>query len=218
MIYSNERKLTLSGWLKENSFKEYDCPLKLQKYLLFYELFSKVEGEESDFSSLRGYKRGPVFSKVWGDYTKERCSFDSAAAESFKRNKQSINISRARKCAFIVGTLTEKELSELTHKLNLWSSKKDRIMNNEYQVSLDESDFNSNDSSIISLLGSMYPDLLVENSYVLGINDNYFVIDKQDALCLTEQNMDTLAVLSEKEELQNPVFVSVDSNGGLLID
>ena len=69
MIYSNERKLYLSGWLKNNDNTSYETPLKLQKFLLFYEAFTKVSGETPDFSHLRGYKKGPVFSNVWGDYT-----------------------------------------------------------------------------------------------------------------------------------------------------
>ncbi len=48
------------------------------KFLLFYEAFAKTFGEQPDFSHLRGYKKGPVFSNVWGDYTKERASFDVA--------------------------------------------------------------------------------------------------------------------------------------------
>ena len=43
---------------------------------MFYENFAKTFGEQPDFSHLRGYKKGPVFSNVWGDYTKERASFD----------------------------------------------------------------------------------------------------------------------------------------------
>ncbi len=68
MIYSNDRKRCLSGWLHQNSTIAYNTALKLQKFLLFYECFSKVSGEKADFGHLRGYKRGPVFSQVWGDY------------------------------------------------------------------------------------------------------------------------------------------------------
>ena len=82
MINSNTRKLTLSGWLRKNNPREYDSPLKLQKFLLFYELLSKTAGEQADFDHLRGYKRGPVFSNVWGDYTKERISFNEAVEKA----------------------------------------------------------------------------------------------------------------------------------------
>lgn len=42
MIYSNERKLLLSGWLQENNKESYNTPLKLQKSLLLYEAFAKT--------------------------------------------------------------------------------------------------------------------------------------------------------------------------------
>ena len=109
MIYSNNRKLCLSGWLKHNNVKEYDTPLKLQKFLLLYEAFSKVAGEEVDFSHLKGYKKGPVFSHVWGDYTKERIAFDHAAEECYEYKKESIDELRARKCAFIENDFNEED-------------------------------------------------------------------------------------------------------------
>lgn len=68
MIYSNERKRCLCGWLHQNSRKAYDTALKLQKFLHFYECFSKVFGEKADFGHLRGYKRGSVFVR-FGEIT-----------------------------------------------------------------------------------------------------------------------------------------------------
>ena len=38
MIYSSKRKLSLSGWLKENDNVSYNTSLKLQKFLFFYEV------------------------------------------------------------------------------------------------------------------------------------------------------------------------------------
>lgn len=218
MIFSNNRKLCLSGWLRQNSKKEYDTALKLQKFLLFYECFSKASGEVPDFGHLRGYKRGPVFSQVWGDYTKERAAFDRAADESYRSGNVPIDEARARKCAFIVGVLSESELSELTHAMNLWKSKEARILSGEYQVDLNESDFNDNDLKIISSLGRMYPDALIEDSSVVEIDNQYFVFHKNDIPRLTEQHFDTLSILAEKRELLNPVYVEIDEGGRLAID
>lgn len=218
MIYSNERKLCLSGWFKENSEKSYSKSLKLQKFLLLYEAFAKTSGEKPDFSHLRGYKKGPVFSNVWGDYTKERTAFDVAAMKTYKAKKDSINETRAKKCGFIVETMTEEELSELTHRMNLWNSKKARIMSGEYNVDLDEKDFNEDDKKMIRLLDSMYPIEMIENSIVVDLDKNYFVFSKEDSVKLTEEHFDTLMMLSERESLHNPVYVDIDSEGRLLID
>ncbi len=218
MIYSNERKLCLSGWFKENSEKSYSKSLKLQKFLLIYEAFAKTSGEKPDFSHLRGYKKGPVFSNVWGDYTKERTAFDTAAMKTYEAKKDSVNETRAKKCGFIVETMTEEELSELTHKMNLWNSKKARIMSGEYNVNLDEKDFNEDDKKMIQLLDSMYPIEMIENSIVVDLDKNYFVFSKEDSVKLTEEHFDTLMLLSERETLHNPVYVDIDSEGRLLID
>lgn len=218
MIYSNERKLCLSGWFKENSEKSYSKSLKLQKFLLLYEAFAKTSGEKPDYSHLRGYKKGPVFSNVWEDYTKERTAFDTAAMKTYEAKKDSVNETRAKKCGFIVETMTEEELSELTHKMNLWNSKKARIMSGEYNVNLDEKDFNEDDKKMIQLLDSMYPIEMIENSIVVDLDKNYFVFSKEDSVKLTEEHFDTLMLLSERETLHNPVYVDIDSEGRLLID
>lgn len=218
MIYSNERKLCLSGWLKQHHEREYNNPLKLQKYLLLYEAFSKVAGEDPDFTHLRGYKRGPVFSNVWGDYTKERASFDVAAELSYKNKKAFMDEARAQKSGFMTATLSERELSELTHKMNLWKSKEDRIMSGERQVPLSEKDFNAEDVRLITLLDLMYPITMVESSDVISINNVYFVFDKRNIPKLTEEHFDTLSVLTDEEELHNPVYVDIDEEGRLIID
>ena len=218
MIYSNERKLCLSGWFKENSEKSYSKSLKLQKFLLLYEAFAKTSGEKTDFSHLRGYKKGPVFSNVWGEYIKERTAFDTAAMKTYEAKKDSVNETRAKKCGFIVETMTEEELSELTHKMNLWNSKKARIMSGEYNVNLDEKDFNEDDKKMIQLLDSMYPIEMIENSIVVDLDKNYFVFSKEDSVKLTEEHFDTLMLLSERETLHNPVYADIDSEGRLLID
>lgn len=218
MIYSNERKLCLSGWLKENNNVSYETPLKLQKFLLLYEAFAKVSGETPDFSHLKGYKKGPVFSNVWGDYTKERSNFNLAAQNAYATNSAVIDTARAKKCAFIVSTLTEKELSDLTHQMNLWKCKEERIMNGEYQVDLFEKDFNYDDEKFIRTIDSMYPSQLVENSKVVCLDKNYFVFTKTDAQHLTEEHFDILLALAENEELHNPVFVDIDDEGRLIVD
>lgn len=218
MVYSSERKLCLSGWLKANNKAEYDTPLKLQKFLLFYEAFSKTAGEASEFDHLRGYKRGPVFSTVWGDYTKEKQMFENTADKTYELMGDMINIARAKKSAFIVKTLTETELSELTHKMNIWKSKEDRIARGERQVALDEKDFNDSDAKIMKTLDAIYSDEMVENSKVMQLDKHYFVFRKNDITKLTEEHFDTLLTLTEKETLINPVYVEIDEEGRLVVD
>lgn len=217
MLHSTKRKLALSGWLKQHNWNEYDTPLKLQKFLLFYELFSKIDQEETDFYRLRGYERGPVFSTVWGDYTKERADFDKRAEEEYN-NSSFINDNRAKLSAFIVRVLPDKELSELTHQLNLWEKKKERIEAKEHNVTLNEEDFNEHDKNMMLSLSTMFPPELIENSVVHCIGDKCFVFDTEDARTLTEQDFDVLAELSAYPDLHNPVYVEKDDSGRLIVD
>lgn len=218
MINSNDRKLALSGWLMENGKSEYDSPLKLQKFLLLYELFTKTSGEVADLSNLKGYKRGPVFSNVWGDYTHDRSEFDNAAKLAYSNHKYEPELDRAKKSRFIVSILSESELSALTHKMNIWNAKKDRILNGERQVSLHEQDFNNGDEQLVKLLDKMYPTSLIDDSHVISIDNHYFVFNRRDAAKLTEQNFDTLSALCENPDLENPIYAEIDEKGRIIVD
>ena len=218
MIYSDERKLSLSGWLRTNAFQEYCAPFKLQKFLFFYEASALADNLPFDFSHLSGYQRGPVFNNVWRDYTKERPEFDSASIRAFSMYPEYTNEERAKKVAFIVKILSEAELSELTHHMNIWRAKKDRIMNGKLQVTLEEKDFNDADRILVQQLINRYPLSLIDDSDVIKLNNKYFVFSKSDIPKLEEQHYNVLAMLSEKEELHNPVFVEVDDGGRLIVD
>jgi hypothetical protein len=218
MVYSSSRKLMLSGWLKQNGNTEYNSPLKLQKFLLFYEAFTKINGGTADFTHLKGYKRGPVFSNVWGDYTYERPSFDAAVEEEYSTFHEQVVEEYAKRSLFLVSILSENELSMLTHRLNIWKSKESRIMRGERQVELQESDFNDDDAKLMNLLEKMYPISLIDSSHIIEIDNHYFVFSKQDASRLSEQHFDILSELSDSEQLANPVYVELDEEGRLIVD
>lgn len=218
MFDLNYRKQNLCAWLKETNPEEYNSHLKLQKFLFFYECFSKVEGEKADFDYLKGYKRGPVFSSVFGDYRKERQSFDQESQKSYENRKENINHIRAEKCAFLVKALSEKDLSDLTRRMNIWKCKEDRIMSGESQVSLSEDDFNESDKVLIQMLDCMYSIDFVRQAVVIPINNYNFVLKKEDLDKLTEEHYDILSLMTEKAELHNPVYVEVDEEGRLIVE
>lgn len=219
MIYSNERKLALSGWLRNTAYAEYCTSLKLQKFLFFYEAFSKVEGADSDFSGLKGWKRGPVFSAVWGDYTKEPCLFAEKAVEAYFSHNQLVNIERAAICKFIVSAFNQRELSDITHAMDIWGRKKSRIESGEHQVELDESDFTENDEGIIINLKSAFPIDFVRNSTIINIDAKSFIFHNHDSEKLTEAHYDALYQIVESGTCsENPIYVSLDDSGVMNID
>ena len=219
MLFSNSRKQYLSGWLKKNSRDEYKRGLKLQKFLFFYEAFSFVEEGKADFSHLRGYKNGPVFSNVLGDYTKDRSNFDNEVEKALQNHENEINLNRAKKSAMIVRTASETELSALTHKLNIWNSQKGRIDAGEKQVNLNVKDFSEEDRKLILLLDGMFTPESYDNTRIVNINEKYFVLDNSDFARLQPWDWDTLSMLSlPNNDLMNPVYVSINAEGVLVVD
>lgn len=218
MIYSNKRKLALSGWFNKEYSSSYKAPLKFQKFLFFYEALCKVTGEKADFSNLKGYQKGPVFSNVWGDYIKESDLFLQNALKTYNENKGLINTKLANKSAFIVNTLTDEELSDLTHKMNIWKSKKDRILNGEFQAVLNESDFNDADDKLIKTLCSIYSDEMINDSIIINLDNKYFVLPKSQQTLLTEKHYDILLSLTKNKNLMNPIFIEIDEEVRMLID
>lgn len=218
MLFSNNRKLSLSGWLQENNTLSYFSPLRLQKFLFFYEAFSKVDGDYSDFSHLKGYKRGPVFSQVWGDYTKDRAEFDAVSLKTYHNKSEQVNEKRAQRASFIVSSLSENELSSLTHQFNIWNAKYQRIMSGEQQVELFEKDFSKADYAVIQSLEQMFPEEMIQNCDIIAIGEKCFVFSKKELARLTEQHFDILASLSDHLDLHNPVYVEIDNDGRLCVD
>ena len=214
MLYSNSRKLYLSGWLQKNSPDEYKRGLKLQFFLFFYEVFSFVEEGMADFSDLQGYQNGPAFSTVLRDYTKDRYLFDNEIEITLQNHENEINLNRAKKSAMIVRTASETELSALTHKLNIWNSQKGRIDAGEKQVNLNVKDFSEEDKKLILLLDGMYTPESYDNNRVITINQKYFILNNTDYGRMQPWDWDTLYMLSlSNNDLMNPVYVSINSEG-----
>lgn len=218
MINSDKRKLTLSGWLMRNHADAYQDPLQLQKFLFFYEAFCKVAGAPYDFSGLKGYERGPVFSAVWGDYTHNRQEFDKCAKAVIAEAPDVLLGETAEQASFLVRSLRQDELSDLTHQYNIWAAKSDRILSGEQQVVLDDVDFTEADCQLTNALISMYPSDMVRDCKIYSVGGKRFVFSEYDARRLSAGHMDTLAKLVGLPDLENPVFVTIEEDGVLTVD
>lgn len=213
MIYSNKRKKALCKWLRDNDTPSYQASLKLQKFLFFYECASAVMGNTPDFSHLKCYENGPVFSQVWGDYTKEKELFnkelDSINQDTIDDN---VDVDLAESIDFFIQTCTERELTDITHEMNMWKVKTPRGDDEMMQE-----DFSENDQSKLKLLLQIYNSDFIHASTVISLNDKNFVLSKEDANNLTPEQMDVLYQLSSNDNLSNPVYVTVE-NGVLEVD
>lgn len=217
-MYSSIRKRALSGWLKKYHEKEFLSPLKLQKFLFFYETLSKVEKDNVEFKKLKGYPNGPVFSDVYGDYVYEKNDFFKEVNKVYKENTKLVDKARAKFAGFLVSIMNEEELSALTHEFNIWKVKENDINNGLKDVSLCEKDFNIKDTEFLMTLRDTYSNGYIDSVEVFEISEKSFILNKQDIPKLNNKSRYTFISLANEKNLQNPVYVSVSNNGVLLVD
>ena len=218
-MFSDDRKYTLSGWLQVHERKEYDRPYQLQIFLLLYEFISKIENDEWDLRYLFGLERGPVYGTVWVDYNKICDRFHIMSKSIYKDKVINVNENRAKRCAFIVQTLTEEEWSSFMKKLNIWKAKESEILNHKYNIAeLDLADLNDEDINLITMLYNHYPSELVENSKIIAVKEKKFVVSKVDYDKIIQNHMARLEKLAKKHKLYNPVFVKLDDEGKLVVE
>lgn len=221
---SSKRKRVLAGWLREHFEKEYCNSLKLQKFLFFYELLSKIDNSPYELRSLKGYINGPVFGEVYGDYTYNYFSF---SADSIGRYRESlvledpnlnVNAERAELSCFLVRIHTIEELSELTHEFDIWKAKEEHIKLGVRHLALQESDLSENDIEKLNIYRKVYTPEFIREREVLNVSNKNFVISKSDLVKLTDEHFSVIEELSELEDLVNPVYLELDEDGVILVD
>ena len=215
MIWTNERRKTLIGWLIENGPKEYYSALKTQKFLFFFESFSKLNDSEYDFSRLKAYKNGPVFSEVYGDY---QYNFDELTNESSKTDFLSVNQECAKKAHFLTRIMSNDELSELTHQYNIWNVHQKEIDSGKLQIEMCETDFSDSDVNLTKELYNLYDLSVIDSLEVLIVGRVHYLLDKRDFMALNDTQKATLEMVALEENLTNPVYVEIGEEGELIID
>jgi len=219
MLFSTERKLTLCGWLVENNYNTFlNSPLKVQKFLFLYECISKVKGGEYELTNLKGYERGPVFELVYSDYRYRKKEMLEQIESSYNQNKYIIDTEIAKTANYIISSLSENEVSDMTHLFNIWKSKEQEIVDGKKHVDLHEDDFNECDEELIKDILSIYPMKLVDYYKIIDKNPKYFLIHVSDYDKLSEELHGVIDVLATKDDLINPVYLTISETGGLLVD
>lgn len=214
MTYSSERKQALVGWLINN--EDHATNLQLQKFLFFYELFSKIDGDEYELDGLKGYRNGPVFSAVFGDI-KYDDHFKADCGKQFQSRAHLVNESRAKLAGFFVKSLGNK-LSEYTHRMNIWSAKRNEIERGLYQIPLSEEDFTEKDADALRAIEAAYPESYIDAVELYSTNGKTFIYYKADKGYLTDKVYDVLNEISLDPDFDSPVYITFDEKGELLLD
>ncbi|WP_273713347.1 hypothetical protein [Leuconostoc mesenteroides] len=217
MLNLDKEKLALLSWLYKNDQRSYQNTRKVQKFLFFYEIFSKIVGESYELGNFKIWLHGPVDSYVYGDYTYRQPEL-IRAIESNKTH-ESVQEEIAKKADFLVQILNTEEISNLTHEFDLWKTPAASFEHYEQKnISLNEKHFSHTDELMAEELFAMYDEKMIENSTVIHTFGKHFVLTNDDANNLTEDQQSILDGLSFDENLQNPVFVEIDEDGALIID
>ncbi len=177
----------LSGWLKKNYPAAYDDAFKHQKFLFFYELFSKSLNKECEFKGLKGCKNDSAFSNILEERYNRRNNFDNPS----EQNNKIINKDIAMIAGFLVSSLSKEELSEEA--------------------------FSEDNRKLSGELLSMYPVEVIKSSEIIECNDKYFVFSKSDYKNLTGNHYDVLGKISKQDGLENPVFAELDKDGRICV-
>lgn len=214
MAYSSERKQALVGWFVNNS--GFTTNVQLQKFLFFYELFSKIDGDSYELDGLKGYKNGPVFSAVFGDIKYDE-NFKATCGRQFQSLPHLVNEPRAKLSDFLVKCLGNK-LSEFTHQMNIWAVKRDEIEKGGYQIPLSEDDFTEKDADILRAIETAYPNSYIDAVETYSINGKTFVYYKADKNRLSDRVYDVLNEVSFDPDFDSPVYISFSETGELLLD
>lgn len=214
MLYTSQNHLDALAWLNSTKSIKTLTNLQVQKFLYFYEMFQKVADKDYTLDSLKAYVNGPVFSKVYGDMVHNETEFIN---ELEKIDPKHIDCENAEESLFLIESMTDTELSELTHVFDMWKSKRDKIDNGIKQIPIYEGDITEKDLDILSQLSFSRPEEF-KKYHVIVMQDKRFVVSKEDYSALTEEHYNTMEVLSNNKNLLNPVYIKIEEDGGLLVD
>ncbi len=214
MSYSSERKQVLIGWYLSNV--DLLSNTQLQKFLFFYELFSKIDGDSYELDDLKIYKNEPVFSTVFSDM-KYDDNFKDSCSKQFQSHSYLVNTSRAKLADFLVKCLGNK-LSEFTYKLNIWTAKCAEVEQGKFQVPLHENNFTEDYAATLRTIEAAYPESYIDSIKTYSINDKIFIYFKADEKHMSDKVHDILYKVSLNPEFDSPIYISFSETGELLLD
>lgn len=112
--------LTEMQWLYNNSEDINEISgLKQQKFLLFYNLFLLAKKKEANFTSLKAWTNGPVYTQV---HSAIKYHYTYKELFQYIEEDYSIDDVLAHITKFIVELLSDEEISNLTHDFDFWKN------------------------------------------------------------------------------------------------
>lgn len=203
---NNQELLQLCKLLKYKYYNVYNSSIKLQTFLFLYEFINHIEESNYIFK----------FLNIWKNYNYNRKVFDNKI-DSIDEDSITIDKEKIEITYFIVSSHTENELSELTHSYNFWSEKA-KYIKDKYNDLMLEEDFSEEDKNHIKTMYEVYNIDYVREHKILPINNKRFILNNNDYKLLIEKQKEVLNILSNEDELINPVYISISDRGEILFE
>lgn len=189
--------------------------IKKQKILFFYNVFSKVNNKEYSFENLKAFKDGPVYNDIYYEVTVKNVFIEYLnIPENISANEEEFKIAE-----IIVSSLTNDQLSELTHKYNCWRKKYsidyvDKVDAHDMDFNnIMPEDFDEHDELITKSLFDYFSNIY--KNYILHKSkNNILAIKKKDYEKVVNELSSALDYI---EENINPVRIELE-DGGIVID
>lgn len=191
-------------WLKKEADKEKMSATQCQIFFFYYQLFELLFARESDLRDLCLGRQGFYFSQLEKDLLSGVSRFlTNLEGKGTLKANQEVS---ARKALFLALTTSQSDWQELAPVFDFYQA----VERLETPLLLSFQDRQD--------LMWIYQSALEKDYSVKVIGDKHFVLKRQDATKLTGRQTQTLEILSQSEDLVNPVYVTLGEKGVLLLD
>lgn len=190
--------------------------LRQHKFLFFYNVFAKLEGKQYSLDNLKAFADGPVFNDIYFENAKfDRNLTDITIPSEFLLSNIDLEILELTN--LLVASLTDTEISNLTHTFDCWKEnwhvddkgRVDLSMSND----ISEDNFSDRDNKFIIDLNGYIRDLSKSRKLYKSKN-NVLAIAKKSYEKLVNEYKDDLDLIQEG---YNPVFVELDEQTGKIL-
>lgn len=225
MNYSESFKFNtaLLNWAlfanKEKGFDSYLTGLKKQKFLFFYNLFAYISDKTYTFEKLKAYKNGPIYQDIFTYAKSEEHEYHGnyiTKLTRFQDYSHVINEKIAKISFYLVNSMTNDQVSEITHHFDFWISS----FNNSQDKNIYLDNISQKDYDFGKWLLEFWTSMIDEHNFYKGafnifyLSNDLYVKPNINNTELTEQ---VKQITKEKFDY-NPVVISLDSKGEIIVD
>ncbi|MFT8728620.1 MAG: hypothetical protein ABF755_00975 [Oenococcus oeni] len=223
--FSTDEKVNIMKWFDDHHMtiaNDHENHVKLQKGLVFYELFSCLNSKKHDLSRMELYQEGPVFTQVYGD-VHYRINDLKDRINNFSLKKEEINNVEAEKSLVLSSIYSADELSTMSHQFDFYRNNyHEHKSDGDDSVTFEEGMVTKDDNVRLHNLFDMVDEKLLFENSVWSSNGMYFVIDKNTKVQPNEfEKLENIALKNSQYDdsspyfLSNPIYVSRDQDGVL---